>query len=41
MGQLKQRASLAVGRDDELLNAELKIVVHDPVFERALNRITA
>lgn len=41
MGHLKQRASLAVGRDDELLNAELKIVVHDPVFERALNRITA
>jgi len=41
MGALKQRASLAVGRDDELLSAELKIVVHDPVFERALNRITA
>ncbi len=41
IGQMKQHASLGAGKDDELLNAELKIVVHDPVFERALNRITA
>ena len=41
MGQLKQRASFGVGTEEELLNAELKIVVHDEVFERALNRITA
>jgi hypothetical protein len=27
--------------DEELLNIELGIVIHDPVFERALNRITA
>ncbi len=41
MGHLKEHVSLGTGKDDELLNAELKIVVHDPVFERALNRITA
>lgn len=41
IGQLKQHASLAVGTADELLNAELKIVVHDEIFERVLNRITA
>jgi glucose-6-phosphate dehydrogenase assembly protein OpcA len=41
LGQLKQHATLSPGSADELLNAELKIVVHDEVFERALNRITA
>ncbi|MCU1329528.1 MAG: Glucose-6-P dehydrogenase subunit-like protein [Bryobacterales bacterium] len=41
IGQLKQHAPLAVGSADELLNAELKIVVHDEIFERVLNRITA
>ncbi|HZL56740.1 MAG TPA: glucose-6-phosphate dehydrogenase assembly protein OpcA [Bryobacteraceae bacterium] len=38
---LRQRAALSKGTDEELLNVELGIVVHDPVFERALNRITA
>jgi glucose-6-phosphate dehydrogenase assembly protein OpcA len=37
----KQRAALSKNTDEELLNAELAIVVHDPVFERALNAITA
>jgi glucose-6-phosphate dehydrogenase assembly protein OpcA len=36
-----QRASLSKGTDEELLNAELAIVSHDHVFERALNAITA
>jgi hypothetical protein len=27
--------------DEELLNTELSIVVHDRVFETALNKITA
>jgi glucose-6-phosphate dehydrogenase assembly protein OpcA len=38
---IRQRASLAKNTDEELLNAELAIVVHDEVFERALNAITA
>ncbi len=37
----RQRASLSKNTDEELLNAELAIMVHDPVFERALNAITA
>jgi glucose-6-phosphate dehydrogenase assembly protein OpcA len=41
IGGLHQRAALSKGTDEELLNVELSIVVHDPVFERALNRITA
>ena len=41
IGELKQRASLPLGADEELLNAELSIVVHDRVFERVLNQITA
>ena len=41
IGQLKQHASLSANTVEELLYAELKIVVHDQVFERALNRITA
>jgi glucose-6-phosphate dehydrogenase assembly protein OpcA len=38
---LRQRAAFGLGTDEQLLNVELGIVVHDPVFERALNRITA
>jgi glucose-6-phosphate dehydrogenase assembly protein OpcA len=41
IGELSQRASFSHSTIEELLNAELSIVVHDPVFERALNRITA
>jgi hypothetical protein len=41
IGGLHQRASFGPGTDEELLNVELGIVVHDPVFERSLNRITA
>jgi len=41
IGTLHQRAPLPAGTDEELLNAELSIVCHDQVFERALNRITA
>lgn len=41
IGTLQQRASLPMGTDEELLNAELSIVVHDRVFERVLNQITA
>ena len=37
----RQRASMSKGTEEELLNAELAIVIHDKVFERALNRITA
>jgi glucose-6-phosphate dehydrogenase assembly protein OpcA len=37
----KQRASMSKCTDEELLNTELAIVIHDKVFERALNRITA
>jgi glucose-6-phosphate dehydrogenase assembly protein OpcA len=38
---LRQRASMSKCNDEELLNTELGIVIHDKVFERALNRITA
>ena len=38
---MKHRASFGKGSEEELLNAELAIVIHDKVFERALNRITA
>jgi glucose-6-phosphate dehydrogenase assembly protein OpcA len=41
IGELHQRASMSACTEEELLNAELGIVVHDPVFEAALNRITA
>ena len=40
-GQMKQRASMPAGTEEHLLNEELGIVVHDRVFERALNHITA
>jgi glucose-6-phosphate dehydrogenase assembly protein OpcA len=40
-GDIHQFASLPVSSDEELLNAELSIVVHDSVFERVLNQITA
>lgn len=40
-GGIKQRASMPPGAEDQLLNEELGIVVHDRVFERALNHITA
>jgi glucose-6-phosphate dehydrogenase assembly protein OpcA len=38
---MHQRAAMSRCSDEELLNVELGIVIHDPVFERALNRITA
>jgi glucose-6-phosphate dehydrogenase assembly protein OpcA len=38
---MHQRAAMSKCTDEELLNIELSIVIHDPVFERALNRITA
>ena len=41
VGAMKQRASMPPGTEDQLLNEELGIVVHDRAFERALNRITA
>jgi hypothetical protein len=41
IGNLHQRASMSSGTDEELLNTELSIVVHDQVFETALNKITA
>jgi hypothetical protein len=41
IGNLHQWASMSSGTDEELLNTELSIVVHDRVFETALNRITA
>jgi hypothetical protein len=37
----RHRATLSKNTEEELLNAELAIVVHDRVFERALNTITA
>lgn len=37
----KQWANLPASTDEELLNTELSIVVHDPVFEKVLNQITA
>jgi glucose-6-phosphate dehydrogenase assembly protein OpcA len=40
-GDVQQFASLPESSDEELLNAELSIVVHDKVFERTLNQITA
>ncbi len=41
IGDLHQRASMSPCTDEQLLNSELSIVIHDLVFERALNRITA
>jgi hypothetical protein len=40
-GLMTQRASMPPGAEEQLLNEELGIVVHDRVFERALNHITA
>jgi len=40
-GAMTQRASMPPGTEEQLLNEELGIVVHDRVFERALNHITA
>jgi hypothetical protein len=40
-GAIRQRASMPPGTEEQLLNEELGIVVHDRVFERALNHITA
>jgi glucose-6-phosphate dehydrogenase assembly protein OpcA len=40
-GNLRQRASMPAATEEHLLNEELGIVVHDRVFERALNHITA
>jgi glucose-6-phosphate dehydrogenase assembly protein OpcA len=41
IGDLHQRASMSGCTEEQLLNTELAIVVHDRVFEAALNRITA
>lgn len=41
IGNLRHRKPLSPCADEELLSAELAIVVHDAVFEQALNRITA
>jgi hypothetical protein len=41
VGALKQRASMPPGTEEQLLNEELGLVVHDRAFERALNHITA
>jgi glucose-6-phosphate dehydrogenase assembly protein OpcA len=41
LGTLRHWVSLPAGSDEELLTAELSIVVHDRVFERVLNHITA
>jgi glucose-6-phosphate dehydrogenase assembly protein OpcA len=38
---MRQLAAMSKGAEEELLNTELGIIVHDGVFERALNRITA
>ena len=40
-GSMTQRASMPDATEEQLLNEELGIVVHDRVFERALNHITA
>jgi glucose-6-phosphate dehydrogenase assembly protein OpcA len=40
-GGVRQWANLPVCSDEQLLNTELSIVVHDRVFERVLNQITA
>lgn len=40
-GAMRQRASMPPRTEEQLLNEELGIVVHDRVFERALNHITA
>jgi glucose-6-phosphate dehydrogenase assembly protein OpcA len=40
-GAMRQRASMPPGTEEQLLNEELGIVIHDRVFERALNHITA
>lgn len=40
-GTMRQRASMPDATEELLLNEELGIVVHDRVFERALNHITA
>jgi len=40
-GVMRQRASMPEGTEERLLGEELGIVVHDRVFERALNHITA
>jgi hypothetical protein len=40
-GNKRQRASMPAGTEERLLTEELGIVVHDRVFERALNHITA
>lgn len=40
-GAMQHRASMPEGTEERLLSEELGIVVHDRVFERALNHITA
>ena len=40
IGELRERASFRGGSDYELLNEELRITVHDRVFERVLRQIT-
>jgi glucose-6-phosphate dehydrogenase assembly protein OpcA len=40
-GSLKQTAKFKSGSDFDLLNEELGITVHDPIFERALRNLAA
>jgi glucose-6-phosphate dehydrogenase assembly protein OpcA len=40
-GSLRQRANLSACSEHQLLSEELSITTHDPVFERALQRMTA
>ncbi len=40
-GSLRQRANLGGCGEPDLLSEELSIMTHDPVFERALQRMTA
>jgi glucose-6-phosphate dehydrogenase assembly protein OpcA len=40
-GALRQRANLPQCSESDLLDEELNIMTHDPIFERALQRMTA
>ena len=39
-GSLRQRANLPASTEQDLLSEELSIMTHDPVFERALQRMS-
>ncbi len=40
-GSMRQRANLSECSEGDLLSEELNIMVHDPIFERVLQRMTA